>query len=227
MEERNRLLLTTLRELQREGVLKELILIGSWCQFFYKHYFNNAREIPLVRTLDLDFLIPSRQKIREEVNLPLLLNRLGFEEIRSYPSGYKKYVHPVLTVEFLTPELGRGKNRPYIVEKLHVNAQGLRFLQILQEHAIEINFKNIRVKVPEPATYVLHKFIIGERRIKKEKMEKDLAAARELGEFLLQDEGQRRKLKKIYNSLPKKWRDKIKKSVEKSSETLFNFLSTS
>ena len=48
-------------------------------------------------------------------------------------TGYTKYVHPELELEFLIAELGRGKgNKPYEIPKLHINAQGLRFLNLLQ-----------------------------------------------------------------------------------------------
>ena len=62
MSEQRRLSLKVLKEFHKAGVLKDLVLIGSWCHYFYRAYFNDAPEIPLVRTLDLDFLIPKRQQ---------------------------------------------------------------------------------------------------------------------------------------------------------------------
>jgi len=47
MEENYKLLSTVLRELQKAGVLKHLILAGSWCQYFYWTVFNASPEIPL------------------------------------------------------------------------------------------------------------------------------------------------------------------------------------
>ena len=49
-------------------------------------------------------------------------------------------------------------------------------------------------------------------------------AAIEIGEYLLNIEQQRVRLKTIYNSLPEKWKSKIKKNVEKNSPDLFKFL---
>jgi len=51
-------------------------------------------------------------------------------------------VHPELELEFLTPELGRGKNKPYELPKLHINAQGLRYLNLLQSNVLKIKYKN-------------------------------------------------------------------------------------
>jgi len=62
--------------------------------------------------------------------------------------------------------------------------------------------------------------------LKKEKEQKDLNSAKEIGEFLLDDPEQRKKLRDIFNSLPKKWRDKIKTSVENISPELYDFISS-
>ncbi|PKM99285.1 MAG: hypothetical protein CVU78_07095 [Elusimicrobia bacterium HGW-Elusimicrobia-2] len=156
MERKNDLFLATLIALHEKGVLRDIILVGSWCQHFYKGYFNNAPEIPVVRTLDIDFLVPNPPGIKKDVNIPDILDGLGFMPSHNYTTGYTKYVHPELELEFLTPDLGRGKG---------------------------------------------------------------------IGEFLLRDASQRKKISKIFNSQPKKWRSKIMKNLEAHSAPLFNFLS--
>lgn len=225
MKERENLFLEVLDSLQKAGALDYLILIGSWCQYLYKLYFSNPPEIPEVRTLDLDFLVPHLGKIKKDINIPAILKALDFEPIISYPSGLVKYDHPDLSVEFLIPERCRGSNIPYEVKKLHINAQGLRFLTLLSENLMTIRIDDLKVTLPEPAAYVLHKFIIGRRRLKEEKGEKDLNAAREIGEFLLGNSEQRKRLKNILESLPKKWQAKIKASVESISSELHDFIS--
>jgi len=226
MEEKSDLAFAVLESLQKVGILSDLILIGSWCHLFYKHYFNDAPEIPLVRTLDMDFLIPRQRRTHKEVDVPQLLSQMGFETVVSYPSGYKKFIHPDLTVEFLIPELGRGADGVYEIKHLNINAQPLRFLNILQDYVTEINFKGISVKVPEPAAYALHKFIIARRRVKREKAQKDLLAAKEIAEFLIQNDDQKKKLRNIYLSFPKKWQDKIKTSTKEVSPVLFQLLTS-
>ena len=51
-------------------------------------------------------------------------------------------------------------------------------------------------------------------------------AAKEIGEFLLGKAEQRKKLRDIFKSLPKKWQDKIKTSVENISPELYDFISS-
>lgn len=225
MERKNNLFLNTLNALYEAGVLGDIILIGSWCHYFYRVYFSNAQEIPLLRTLDIDFLIPNPSNIRKDVNIPEILGNLDFVSSHDYLTGYTKYVHPELELEFLIPELGRGQgNKPYEIPKLHINAQGLRFLNLLQSYTIKIEYENMNVIVPEPSAYVLHKFIIQERRVNKEKQKRDLLSAKEIGEFLLQNQTQQKKMTEIFNSLPAKWQKLVLKVLKINSKLLYDFL---
>ncbi|GAI80760.1 unnamed protein product, partial [marine sediment metagenome] len=193
--------------------------------YFYRIYFSNAQEITLLRTLDIDFLIPNPPKIHKDVNIPEILDTLDFIPSHDYLTGYTKYVHPELELEFLIAELGRGKgNKPYEIPKLHINAQGLRFLNLLQWYTIKIKYKNMNVIVPEPAAYVLHKFIIYERRLNKEKQKRDLLSAKGIGEFLLQNRTQQKKITEIFNSLPNKWQKLVLRNLKDNSKLLYEFL---
>lgn len=62
MERKSSLFLNTLKALYEADVLEHIIIIGSWCHYFYRIYFLNANEIPLLRTLDIDLLIPNPLK---------------------------------------------------------------------------------------------------------------------------------------------------------------------
>lgn len=225
MKRKSNLFLNTLNVLEKAGVLEDIILIGSWCHYFYRVYFSNAQEIPLLRTLDIDFLIPNPPKIHKDVNIPEILETLDFVSFHDYLTGYTKYVHPELELEFLIADLGRGKgNKPYEIPKLHINAQGLRFLNLLQSHTIKIEYENVNVMVPEPAAYVLHKFIIQERRLNKEKQKRDLLSAKEIGEFLLQNKTQQKKITEIFNSLPGKWQKLVLRNLKDNSKLLYDFI---
>ena len=54
-----------LKKLTENKVLKDIILIGSWVLHVYKDYFHSD-EIPIKRTLDIDFLIPNPPKIKHK-----------------------------------------------------------------------------------------------------------------------------------------------------------------
>jgi hypothetical protein len=99
MEENYELLAKVLNELQHQEVLSELVLVGSWCQYYYKILFNGAPEVPLVRTVDVDFLVPNPvPRFKKSVNAPSLLNSLGFDNDFDYGTGLVKYVHPDLEI---------------------------------------------------------------------------------------------------------------------------------
>lgn len=224
MKKKDNLFFLTIEALHRSGALDELILIGSWCHYFYRSYFNDAPEIPAVRTLDIDFLVPNPRSIKKAINIPKILESLDFTPMRNSMTGYIKYAHPELELEFLTPDLGRGHgSKPYEIPELHINAQGLRYLNLLQAHITTAKYKTSKVHLPEPAAYVLHKLIVFERRTKKGKKERDLMAAKAIGEFLLKDVEQIAKLKAIFAELPKKWQKTIINNVKKHSTPLYNF----
>jgi predicted nucleotidyltransferase len=42
------------------GLLNHIILIGSWCLFFYQYLFLNF--VPRLRTTDIDFYLPDAKK---------------------------------------------------------------------------------------------------------------------------------------------------------------------
>ena len=113
MKRKSSLFFKILNSLYNAGILQDIILIGSWCHYFYKDYFSNAPEIPLLRTLDIDFLIPNPPRIQKEVNITKILEDLDFMLLQNYMTGYTKYVHPELELEFLIADLGKGKgNEP-------------------------------------------------------------------------------------------------------------------
>jgi hypothetical protein len=51
--------------------------VGSWCQYYYRILFDNTHDIPLIRTTDIDLLIPNSPKIKRNVDIGQSLNSLG------------------------------------------------------------------------------------------------------------------------------------------------------
>ena len=215
-----------LTRLEKEEVLQNIVLIGGWCPLVYKEYFGNTIEISMQRTTDLDFLVPSPTRIHKDIDVPSILEELGFDKKISLLDGYETYVHPDLEVEFLTPEKGRGQDKPYAIDKLHINAQGLRYLDLIQRHIMQTSYNGVSINVPEPAAYVLHKFIVSDRRKESFKRKKDIATARQLGEYLLELNDQRKKMQDIYSNMPDKWKRDLLKIVNTTSIKIYTFLSS-
>ena len=189
-------------------MLKELILIGSWCQHFYRSYFAGLRYTPTIRTRDIDFLVPVPFRIKNKVDVEELLRDEGFVVTFSGGAGYMKLMHPDLIVEFLVPEKGKGSDRPYPLPQLSMNAQPLRFLDYLLQNTIRIEAEGLKIKVPHPAAFALHKLIISTRRTKEEKLLKDRKEALAILTVLVR-KGDAGEIRKMFEKMPAGWRKRV------------------
>ena len=202
-----------LRRLDKSGVLKHIVLIGSWCTLFYKSYFGHIKYAPVLKTRDIDLLVPHPSAISVKTNVAELLKDLGFVVGFDAPQGYIRLEHPGLIVEFLTIEKGRPSDKPYPLPKLGVNAQPLRFLEILASNTITAKIKDFSVTLPHPANFALHKLLISQRRSNRQKEEKDRDAAVQILEALI-SKNEQDTIKKVFLSLPARWQNKIKKASQ-------------
>ena len=64
--------------------------------------------------------------------------------------------HPDLIIEFLVPERGRGRDKPYPLPQLGLNAQSLRYLDLLEHNSIGFKTAGLEVNLPHPAAFALH-----------------------------------------------------------------------
>lgn len=210
--------------LYKNNVLSHVTLIGSWCLPVYRIYFNNPPEIPILRTMDIDVLVQKHAALTHTIDVPKILKSFGFDEEYSHLDGYCKYVHPEIEVEFMVAEYGRGKSGPYNIKHLNVLAQGLRFMNIVEEHTITVMYMDIPIHVPEPAAFVLLKYLISTKRRDPAKKIKDLRAANELGQFMFNVPAQRKKIKGVFGSMHKKWQQTVLRVLKEQSSPLFDFL---
>jgi hypothetical protein len=208
VEKRYALFLEVLRRFQAAGLLKEFILIGSWCQHFYKSYFAGVRYTPSIRTRDMDFLVPTPFRIKNKVDLEELLRDEGFVVTFSGRAGYMKLMHPELIVEFLVSEKGRGSDRPYPLPQLSMNAQPLRFLDYLLQNTICIDTEGLKINVPHPAAFALHKLIVSARRPKEEKLVKDRKEASAVLTALIR-KGKAGEIRNMFERMPAGWKKRL------------------
>lgn len=202
-----------LRRLDNAGVLKHIVLVGSWCTLFYKSYFGRTRYAPVLKTRDIDLLVPQPSAIIVKTNVAELLKDLGFVVGFTGSQGYIRLEHPGLIVEFLTVEKGRPSDKPYHLPKLGINAQPLRFLEMLARNTITVKVEDLSVTLPHPANFALHKLLMLQRRPNPQKAEKDREAAVRILEALV-SKGERNSVKKAAQSLPARWQRKIQKALQ-------------
>lgn len=212
------LCLEVLRRLSRVRILDNIVLIGSWCIPFYKEYFAKVKYVHSIKTRDIDFLIPVPSRIQKKVDIPKLVKDLGFVIGFKGPQGYIRLEHPKLFIEFLVPEKGKGTDKPYPLPKLGVNAVALRFLNFLSENTIKVKVEDFYLTLPHPANFSLHKLIVFQRRIKKDKAIKDRNIAIMILQALI-NRGERNIINEVFGSVPQKWQKKIVKGLEETKES--------
>ena len=224
MDENSALFEKVLTALDAEGALGDLVLLGSWCLAVYSENFAGSPEIPLLRTLDIDFLVPNPRAIKKTTDMPELLKTLGFDIVYSVLNGFSKFVHPDLEIEFLTPEIGRGKSTPYKVPALKITAQGLRYLSLAAQYAVEMKYKGFKVRVPEPGAFIILKLLTSEKREGPAKRERDISTAMQLTDFITSNQIQTNKFKEIWSSLPSRWQSTILRIMSQNSSQLSKLL---
>ena len=213
------LCLEVLRRFYKSGLLKEFILIGSWCLYFYQDYFS---KVPYpdhlsIKTRDLDFLIDEPAHIKSKVNVPELLEDLGFVTDFKGIKGYIRLDHPDLILEFLVEEKGKGRDTPYPLPKLSINATALRFLNFLSENVITVKVEDMALRLPHPANFALHKLIISQRRSREDKAVKDKSSAVGVLRALLL-KGDALIVQRVFRSVPSRWQKKILSALNESRE---------
>jgi len=95
--------LKVLKRLHEAGVLQDIVLIGSWCVYFYKDHFSADEGISTLRTRDMDFLVSTPPKLKNAVDVPTLLKELDFIPDAQH-SGWIRHSHPDLIIDFMVPE---------------------------------------------------------------------------------------------------------------------------
>jgi len=71
-----------LEVLNRNGILQHLIIVGSWCTYFYRHHYGDIFRVSPLRTLDMDINVSRlfrAGRTGRSCDIPALLMPLGFE----------------------------------------------------------------------------------------------------------------------------------------------------
>ena len=214
------LLLSVLRDLQKADILKHFVLVGSWCQEFYRYLYGNPIEIPATRTMDADLLIPKRLSDDRQVSITKIMEKNDFGVDIEMASGLYKFIHPQLTVEFLTDPGAKSGEDVYKFKQFGITAQELRYMAIPLEYRQKITYKDLTLNIPEPEAFALHKLIVCVLRKKPEKALKDSETAKGMLLFFTGKQRHTKRLHEIYNSFPKGWKDRVNDGLKKTGLSL-------
>jgi hypothetical protein len=147
--------------------LDEIVIVGGWVPFLYHRYGQMPSPHPLLRTMDIDVVVPRNVKEHGRPTIDEMLSRAGYKA-RIYGSDVPvvKYelASPVTEIEFLTPEVGKPGKAALAVQR-GLTAQALRYLQILLESTRKIRISDtiygsdisLVVTVPSPGAFIYQK----------------------------------------------------------------------
>lgn len=211
------LCIEVLGRLDKAGILKDIVLVGSWCTIFYRKFFSGKKYMTSLKTRDMDLLIPQPKNIKVKADVAELLKDLGFVVGFTGSQGYIRLEHPQLIIEFLVPERGKGSDKPYDLPQLGLNAQALRFLDFLSQNTIGTKVGSITITLPHPANFALHKLLVMKRRPKAERQVKDKEDAIRILNALI-DSDQSDTIKKVFQGIPKRWQGMVKKHLTDTTE---------
>jgi hypothetical protein len=173
MNEQEREFLRVVKLLSDNDILNHVILIGSWAEYLYQDTGMIPKGTTALKTLDVDFLIKNLRMPMPPINLEALAYSEGFAVDNDRLLGTTKIrTASRLEVEFLIDQKGAGTEPTYRTA-IGVTAQGLRGLDILTCNAVTIDYFGMKVNVPIPEAYVIHKIIINAERKNAAKKEKD------------------------------------------------------
>lgn len=150
-----------------EPYLDEIVLVGGWVPLLYGRYGHTTSPHPLLRTMDIDIVVPGCLEDRGRPTIDQLLSCAGYESrVHPLEDGLVKYelTSPFAEIEFLTPEIGRAGSATRRVQH-GLTAQALRYLEILLENTVKIRIDDtvcgshisLAVTVPSPAAFIYQK----------------------------------------------------------------------
>ena len=217
MIENEKKLKEVLAVLEKEGILENIILIGSWCLLFYKFVFDDFE--PTVRTTDIDFFVPNPKAIKEKKSIVVSLKEINYDIIRDTLTNKTTFISPDgFELEFLT-KINREQLACLKLGSTSLYAESLPYLTIFAGNYIEVDYDGIKVKVASPASFILQKLLVNNSR--KEKREKDIESIKNVLLFIKTSKKYNEEVKSLYDSLPKNWKKKIEQTISQNDIKLF------
>ncbi len=211
------LLYSVLLSFYKAGLLENCVLIGSWCQDFYRQRFGNPFQIPAITTTDADLLIPKRLVSKYHLDVASIMVNNGFVIDYDRSTGLMIFIHEDFKFEFITDAGAKSDESIYDFKNLNLNAQELRFMSIPLTYNYVQSFKDISVRLPEPEAFALHKLIVSGRRSNPIKKIKDIETVRGLFEYFETKPEHISRLLQIYNEFIPGWKKKVDSALKEAN----------
>ena len=131
----------TINAFNEIGLLKHVMIIGSWAEYLFPSLFDTD-FIPNLTTRDIDFFYRNINLPKEKIDVIQKLNDIGYiyDEVDGISRFYKE---DLLELEFLTRVLGSGTDGKINIKPLGIKSEGLRVINILANFPREIEVQGL------------------------------------------------------------------------------------
>lgn len=217
------------------------VLVGSHAFTIYGNMLGIKWPSKITQTHDIDIASDNHITlglINKSIDLKqaLLDAEMGFLEVpalnRKAPSTSFRIQGKQLSVDVLTPLLGKPDSKAILISALNTYAEPLRFLDYLlydTQPAVIVAKAGILVNVPSPARYSLHKLVTSVRRpaAMQTKTLKDIEQAKLLLEILIEDRpGDIQIAFSAAQQMPDKFSEQLKQGIKKLPNNISEKLET-
>ena len=183
-------------------LLKHFVIVGSWAEYFLTldstiNYMTGAV------TRDIDILIPHKHRQSQPISLIKDLKSRGFIYDEDILTGIVRFTKgSVLDLEFMTINIGMDSSS-YFIRDLNISVMSLRELNFLEPYSKLVFYRDLSLRIPEPATLLIHKILIHPSRSTNKK-QKDLRSIIELYQLVFRDTHQLIILNEILHEITRK-----------------------
>lgn len=186
-----------LEALERSGLFDSgLIVVGTIAFQMYPIIVGRHLANAGMMTNDADFAVASIVDIKGDADLTTILQRgdpsfIPQNQLKKSAAPKRFRAANGFEVEILTPVRTRKDANPVAVKNIAASATPLHYLEFLIKDAmpaVALYGSGVRVKIPQPERYAVHKLIIAAQPERdRAKRRKDLVQAKELIEALAND----------------------------------------
>ena len=204
-------LLKLLQLIDDSGFSNDLILVGSWNEYFYGQIYKDYKGF--LSTLDVDFYCLNRIKIKTDTNLASILIKDGYTFNQDSLTNKTVFFNEDFEIEFLS-KITREMSCTVKIPRLDVVAECLGGLEMIEKYILPYYDEtfDFHVNLVKPSCYCVHKIIINNQR-KENKKEKDRLAIMNVLDLISEYPDLREEFKQIVDGLSKKQRKAFNSNV--------------
>ena len=186
------------------GFSSELVLMGSWNEYFYSQIYKEYETY--MATMDLDFYCINRNKQKVDKSLSTILIENGFVCSHDSLTNKTTFINNEFEIEFLH-RITRELSSTVRVPRLDVVAECLGGMERYENHVIKYHdtIYDYDVNIISPSFYCAHKIVINSKR-KADKQEKDAVAIKNIISLIEKNKELKNEFITVVNELTKKER---------------------